>query len=147
MEKHDYWAALVIGILSALISIFIKIDYSPLASSGLTLSSIVLAVYVAAIIGLVNTTLSQKMQKTISNSHTDKTQMGVLTSYLKKAISLSIGTIIISSLFLLFKDCGKGSYELIRRIMSVLGIVFYSENLLFLWMIIRFMLNRQIWNE
>lgn len=138
-------AAMIVGVLA----FFLEIDYAKIASEGLTLSSIVLAVYVAAIAGLINTDLAKKMAQTLSSPKSEYTQLGQLTTYFKYASGYAIATIIISSIVLLLpglqiEDVIANS---IMRILSILGLVLYTLNLLFLGMILRFMLNRQIWNE
>lgn len=49
MRKSDKTAAVILATLTIVISWLTHIDYNIIASEGLTLSSIVLAVYVAAI--------------------------------------------------------------------------------------------------
>ncbi|MDD4510004.1 MAG: hypothetical protein PHY23_03720 [Oscillospiraceae bacterium] len=149
MEKRDRNLVLVLGLFAVACGIFFDLDYSRIAESGLTLSSIVLAVYIAAIIGLINSDLSKKMQKAVACSQRDRTQLGVLTTYFKLAVFCSVGTIFISSIILLVvvpeNPCAFFLYA--WRTLSVLGLLFYVENVTFLVMIIRFMLNRQIWNS
>lgn len=57
MRKSDKTAAVILATLTIVISWLTHLDYNIIASEGLTLSSIVLAVYVAAILGLINTNL------------------------------------------------------------------------------------------
>ena len=66
MEKRDRILSIVVGLITACCGYIFDLDYLNIAESGLTLSSIVLAVYVAAIIGLINSELAKKMQNTIS---------------------------------------------------------------------------------
>lgn len=149
MEKRDRILAFSIGAVAAYCGYKFSLDYSKIAESGLTLSSIVLAVYIAAIIGLINTDLAKKMQKTVATPQKDRTQLGVLTLYFKIASFCSIGTILISSLILIIPAPTPTTAQALScawSALSILGLVFYVENLVFLAIIMRFMLNRQIWN-
>lgn len=149
MEKRDKIFVWLIGITVAIGGFYFQLDYSKIAESGLTLSSIVLAVYIAAIIGLINSKLAKKMQGTVSTSHNDKTQLGVLTTYFKLATFYSVATIIISSIILLnpFPELIISTFVCyVREALSICGLIVYAENLAFLVIIIRFMLNRQIWD-
>ena len=149
MEKRDNLLVLIVGGIVGFCGYKFDLDYSKIAESGLALCSIVLAVYIAAIVGLINSDLAKKMQKTVSASQKDRTQLGVLTQYFKFASACSIGTIIVSSLILLL-EVDVDSSQLVlcaQSVLSVLGLVLYVENLVFLTMILRFMLNRQIWND
>lgn len=149
MEKKDFVISVIAGVLAIYCGIKFQWNYADIAESGLTLSSIVLAVYVAAITGLINSDLAKKMQKSIAARQKDKTQLGVLTRYFKIATSYSIATIFVSSLILLVKEPESTEVVLFYAwsILSLCGLVFYIENLVLLAMVIRFMLNRQIWNN
>ena len=149
MRKIDkVWCVLLIVVVSV-VGYFMDIDYSKIASEGLTLSSIVLAVYVSAMIGLINTDLAKKMAKTLSAPKSEFTQLGQLTVYFKRASAYAVATIVISSIFLLIPEMEESSAVLdaCLRLISVLGLVVYALNLMFMGLILRFMLNRQIWNE
>lgn len=146
MERNDNAIAIIVGVIAALSGVFFKLDYSLIAESGLTLSSITLAVYIAAIVGLVNTDLAKNMAKAPSSTSKEMTQLGLLTRYFKIATFFSLATIAISSMVLLVPlTCSCVAFYF-RFILSVVGLVFYTENLTLIAMIIRFMLNRQIWN-
>lgn len=149
MERRDLIISVLAGVLSVYCGIKFQWNYADIAENGLTLSSIVLAVYVAAITGLINSDLAKKMQKSIAARQKDKTQLGVLTQYFKIATSYSIATIFVSSLILLVKAPKSTEVVLFYAwsILSLCGLVFYVENLVLLAMVIRFMLNRQIWNN
>lgn len=149
MEKRDRILTFAVGAIVAYCGYKFGLDYSEIAESGLTLFSIVLAVYIAAIIGLINTDLAKKMQKTVAAPRKDRTQLGVLTLYFKIASFCSVCTILISSLILLIPEPAPATAQALScawSALSILGLVFYVENLVFLAIIMRFMLNRQIWN-
>ena len=149
MEKRDRILALAVGVIVGVCGYRFNLDYSRIANHGLTLCSIVLAVYIAAIVGLINSDLAKKMKKTVATKQSDKTQLGVLTTYFKHASACSVGTIIVSSVILLVDTSAVlGQIALYAwSVLSLLGLVLYAENLVFLTMILRFMLNRQIWND
>ena len=150
MERKDKWLATIIGFVTVFCGGVLNLDYSDIADSGLTLSSIVLAVYVAAIVGLINSDLAKSMQRTTHQKKPDKTQLGVLVKYFETAIFFSIGTIAISSTVLLVPELPSGAEKIFvwaMSLLSICGLTFYVENIVFLGIIIRFMLNRQIWNR
>ena len=145
MEKKDK-VVVVLAIITFAVSICWELDFNSIADAGLTLCSIVLAVYIAAVIGLINTNLAKKMAKSIAPQDDTNTQLGVLVKYFKYAIFISIATIILSSLNLLFyyEDLVK---ILLYRVFSAISLVVYFENLLFFIFIVKFILNRQIWDK
>ncbi|MFR3787378.1 MAG: hypothetical protein ACLTWR_08810 [Agathobaculum desmolans] len=149
MERRDSILTVVIGIITAVCGYIFSLDYLKIAESGLTLSSIVLAVYIAAVTGLINSELAKKMKKTVAASRHDKSQLGILVSYFKIAIFFSVSTILLSSLILLLSAPNDSSSSIIFSLwtlLSIIGLVFYVENLVFLVIILRFMLNRQLWD-
>lgn len=148
MEKRERLVVILIAIISCSLGHYCNLDYSRIAESGLTLSSIVLAVYIAAIIGLINSELAAKMKKEVSQSRPDKTQLGQLTTHFKYAVFCSIGTIVVSSLVLLISEPEEVTafYTTIYYWISIVGLMLYTENIAFLSIIIKFMLNRQIWD-
>lgn len=150
MRKIDKFLVFLIAAAVGLLALVFKIDYAEIASEGLTLSSIVLAVYVAAIIGLINTDLAKKMATTLSAPRSEYTQLGQLTIYFRHASAYAIATIVISSIVLLIPQSvleeGILAVEIVCRILSVVGLMVYALNLMFLGLILKFMLNRQIWN-
>lgn len=97
MERKDSILTVVIGIVAAVGGYVFSLDYLKIAESGLTLSSIVLAVYIAAIVGLINSELAKRMKRTVATPRHDKSQLGVLVSYFKIAIFFSVGTILVSA--------------------------------------------------
>ena len=101
MRKSDKTAAVILATLTIVISWLTHLDYNIIASEGLTLSSIVLAVYVAAILGLINTNLAKKMAATQAYAKSEFTQLGQLVIYFKYASAYAIATIVISSITLL----------------------------------------------
>lgn len=147
MRKRDKTVAVMLALLIATVSWFAHLRYDAIASEGLTLSSIVLAVYVAAILGLINTNLAKKMATTRTHAKSEFTQLGQLVIYFKHASAYAITTIIISSITLLsFPEIPEGKYQIIAQCFSSVGFTVYALNLFFLIVILRFMLNRQLWD-
>ena len=150
MRKSDKTAAVILATLTIVISWLTHIDYNIIASEGLTLSSIVLAVYVAAILGLINTNLAKKMAATQAHAKSEFTQLGQLVIYFKYASAYAIATIVISSITLLIPadpaEASKRIFQIIIQCFSSIGFTVYALNLFFLAVILRFMLNRQLWN-
>ena len=147
MEKKDKVIAVLIGIIVAICSCCFRLEYRSIANNGLTLSSIVLAVYIAAIVGLVNSRLAEKMSKAVALPKGERTQLGVLVQYFKIGCVFSIGTIILSSITLIIPYMQYAKMlHICKLLLSISGLVFYTESLVFLAMIIRFILNRQIWD-
>lgn len=146
MEKKHKVLLWGIAALVAVCSYIFQLDYRNIASEGISLTSIVLAVYVAAMVGLIGAKLGEKLAKIPSNNP-EYTQLWVLRKYFSNAVIASVLTIIASSLILLLperRECQPISNAYL--LLSSLSLAVYAVNLVYMGFIMKFMLNRQIWD-
>ena len=144
-KKHKILLWLVAAAVGACSYIF-QLDYRNIASEGMSLTSIVLAVYVAAMMGLIGAKLGEKLAKMPSNNP-EYTQLWVLRKYFRNAVVVSVLTIIASSFILLLperSECEPMSNPYLLA--SSLSLAVYAVNLVYMGFIMEFMLNRQIWD-
>ena len=146
MEKKHKVLLWGIAALVAVCSYIFQLDYRNIASEGISLTSIVLAVYVAAMMGLIGAKLGEKLAK-IPSKNPEYTQLWVLRRYFSNAVIASVLTIIASSLILLLPErrvCDPMSNAYLLA--SSLSLAVYAVNLVYMGFIMKFMLNRQIWD-
>ncbi len=146
MEKKHKILLWCIAVAVAVCSYFFQLDYRKIASEGMTLASIVLAVYVAAMMGLIGAKLGEKLAK-MPSKNPEYTQLWVLRKYFSNAVTVSVLTIIASSLILLLperSECEPMSNAYLLA--SSLSLAVYAVNLVYMGFIMKFMLNRQIWD-
>lgn len=87
------------------------------------------------------------MAATQAHAKSEFTQLGQLVIYFKYASAYTIATIVISSITLLLPaEATKRIFQIIIQCLSSIGFTVYALNLFFLAVILRFMLNRQLWN-
>ena len=146
MEKRHKAFLWGIATLVAVCSYIFQLDYRNIASEGISLTSIVLAVYVAAMMGLIGAKLGEKLAK-MPSKNPEYTQLWVLRRYFSNAVIASVVTIIASSLILLLperSECEPMSNAYLLA--SSLSLAVYAVNLVHMGFIMKFMLNRQIWD-
>ena len=146
MEKKHKALLWGIAALVAVCSYIFQLDYRNIASEGISLTSIVLAVYVAAMMGLIGAKLGEKLAK-MPSKNPEYTQLWVLRRYFSNAVIASVLTIIGSSLILLLperRECEPMSNAYLLA--SSLSLAVYAVNLVYMGFIMKFMLNRQIWD-
>ena len=146
MEKKHKVLLWCIASAVAACSYIFQLDYRNIASEGMSLTSIVLAVYVAAMMGLIGAKLGEKLAKMPSRDP-EYTQLWVLRRYFSNAVIASVLTIIASSLILLLPE--RRACDPMRnlyRLASSLSLAVYAVNLVYMGFIMKFMLNRQIWD-
>lgn len=147
-KKHSVILALVMLILGV-ISYFFSVDYADIASDGITVVSIILAIYMTSFSGLVSSDLAKKMQRKEDSELTGKSQLGVLRSYLNHAVFIGIINIIISCVVLILASKmemieNKGA---VYYIVSACGCATLAGNIYLMFLLFRFMVNRQLWNK
>lgn len=146
MEKRHKVLLWCIAISVTVCSYIFQLDYRNIASEGMSLTSIVLAVYVAAMMGLIGAKLGEKLAK-MPSKNPEYTQLWVLRKYFGNAVIASVLTIISSSLILLLperRECEPMSNAYL--LVSSLSLAVYAVNLVYMGFIMKFMLNRQIWD-
>jgi len=147
-KKHSVILVLVMLILFV-ISYFFSVDYVDIASDGITVVSIILAIYMTSFSGLVSSDLAKKMQRKEDSELTGKSQLGVLRSYLNYAVSIGTLNIITSCVSLILAS----KMELVENkgavyyIISACGCATLAGNIYLMFLLFRFMVNRQLWNK
>lgn len=147
-KKHKVILTLIM-ICCGILSYTFKMDYSIIASEGITVVSIVLAIYMTSFSGLVSSDLAKKMQRKEDNILYGKSQLGVLKGYLNHAVAIGIVNIVISCVSLLLKEKMTEcvNKNIVYYIVSSIGIGTLAANLFLMFLLFRFMVNRQLWNR
>ena len=146
MEKRHKILLCCIAVAVAACSYIFQLDYRKIASEGISLSSIVLAVYIAAMMGLGGSNLGKKLAM-LPSGNPEYTQLWVLRRYFSNAVVASGMTIVASSVILLLPErLPEEPMSEAYLLVSSLSLAVYATNLVFMGIIIKFILNRQIWD-
>ena len=147
-KKHRVMLVLVILLFGA-ISYLFSVDYADIASDGITVVSIILAIYMTSFSGLVSSDLAKKMQRKEDSELAGKSQLGVLRSYLNAAVCIGIINIIISCVatILALKMELVVNKGVVYYILSACGCATLAGNIYLMFLLFRFMVNRQLWNK
>ena len=146
-KKHKIVLGIIV-ICCGILSYVFKVEYSVIASDGITVVSIVLAIYMTSFSGLVSSDLAKKMQRKEDKIINGKSQLGVLKGYLNAAVGIGI-IIVVSCISLILKD---KMIEIVNKntvyyIVSAIGISTLAANLFLMFLLFRFMVNRQLWDK
>lgn len=156
MEKNHKIICFSCFALSGLLTYIIDVDFSLIASETISVVSIALAIYTFSISTLVGSKFTKNLKENIHKEKSDYTQLDVLRIYFKNATTISIITIILSmfqklniNIFLLKINKILSSYKFftfidLSRIFSSVCFAFLTLNFIFIWLIIKFVLNRQL---
>lgn len=147
-KKHKIMLGIIV-ICCGILSYTFKVEYAIIASDGITVVSIVLAIYMTSFSGLVSSDLAKKMQRKEDKILNGKSQLGVLKGYLNAAVGIGIINIVVSCISLILKD---KMIETVNKntayyIVSAIGIGTLAANLFLMFLLFRFMVNRQLWDK
>ena len=146
MERKHKFLLWFTTLIVAVCSYTLQLDYRNIASEGITLSSIVLAVYVAAMMGLIGSKLGQNLAA-LPSKNPEYTQLWVLRGYFRDATIFAVLTIVASSVILLLPEEIPADFACAYQIFSSVSLAIYAVNLVFMGIIMKFTLNRQIWDS
>lgn len=147
-KKHKVMLALIM-VCCGILSYVFKVRYSIIASDGITVISIVLAIYMTSFSGLVSSELAKKMQRKEDKILNGKSQLGVLKSYLNAAVGIGIINIVIACLSMILDDLMGAMVDknIGYYIVSAVGMGTLAANLFLMFLLFRFMVNRQLWDK
>lgn len=150
MYTHHKVEAGIIFIAVYTLSFMAGVAYKDLALAAITVVSISLAVYIAAMSALLGSSYADRLKAIADKKIKSKSQLGVLTTYLRVSGGFSVFTIAISSLyqftslkidsmFLLQVDPLKINSVLLLQIASSISCGAFALNILFIWLIFSFL--------
>lgn len=149
MYKRHKVIIMLIMIICGATSICLKVDYAGIASEGITVVSIVLAIYMTSFSSLVSSDLARKMQSKEDKIVNGKSQLGVLKNYLNMAVWIGIINIVVAcvSLIIYSKTSEIVDKNAWYYFVSACGCSTLGANLYLMFLLFRFMVNRQLWNK
>ena len=152
MYKRDKIIAVLLFLIAGIFTYSFGFDYSKISSSVFTVVSISVAVYIAVAAALLDSRYAVALKSAVDAKITTKTQLGVLSEYLRWAGRFSIITIAISCFFVvlpsekamvlvqqLIKQASV--IEAAGRLASSIAFGVFALNILFLWRIFVFLIN------
>lgn len=119
------------------ISYYTNLSYDNLANVAITVVSISVAVYIAAMSALLGSPYANRLKSVADKQVRGKSQLGVLTAYLRAAGRCGTITIIISCLYLIPSPITIPFYT--TKFFSSISYGIFAVNVLFLWIIFHFL--------
>lgn len=159
MEKNHKYICCFGFVFAFIITYILKLDFSVIASESISVVSIALAIYTISISALIGSEFSKKLQEKTHFEKKDFTQLDIIINYLKNAAFVSILTIVFSMIKMLDFSILIQKIDSIPNISSIISVIdlsqtfssicfaFLALNFIFTWLIIEFILNRQLRNK
>lgn len=141
----------IVFIIMMCVSYIFNLNFKLIASDGITIISIILAIYAISLGSLIESSLSEDLSKEVDSRIKTKTKLGVLKTYINNAIALGLITLILSCAIKLLPNSDfcinfKNFIKInIFNLISSICFSFLSLNFVYVWLVIKFILCRQIW--
>lgn len=134
--RHKAEGAIVFT-LTVILSLITKVSYNDLSATALTVVSISVAVYIAAMSSLLGSPYASKISSIADSWIKGKSQLGVLTTYLRIAGNCGVLTIIISILYQIPSVIKIPVF--LSRLTSAIACGIFAINIYFLWLVFHFL--------
>ena len=143
MYKRHKLFLLAVFVGSFFVTILLNLEFSPIAEAAVTVSSIAMGVYIAAVSALLGSNYAKSLKTTTDPEYPTKTLLGVLADYFRIAGLFCVMLIIVGCLYLIPMAWDTSSYfsAIIFRFGSAFSYAIFSANILFLWLILVFLVN------
>lgn len=131
----------------------LNIDYSKIAEMAITVVSIALAVYIGATSMLLGSDYAKILKEIRDSEDNTRTNLGVLTTYLRRAGGFSISTLIVSCIYVLKIDwkpfasmiednhMSEFIFQTVSNVFSAISCGLFFVNIIFIWLILQFLIN------
>lgn len=142
MYKRHKLFLLAVFVGSFFVAFFLDLDFSPIAEAAITVASIAMGVYIAAVSALLGSDYAKSL-KTTDKEYPTKTLLGVLADYFRIAGLFCVVLIVDGCLYLIPTVWDTTGYFAanIFRCGSAFSYAVFSANILFLWLILIFLVN------
>lgn len=143
MYKRHKLLLLTVFAGSFFATFLLKLDFSPIAEAAITVASIAMGVYIAAVSALLGSNYAKNLKTTTDAEYPTKTLLGVLADYFRIAGVFCVLLIIAGCLYLfpVAWDVSNCFATNIFRCGSAFSYAVFSTNILFLWLILIFLVN------
>ena len=143
MYKRHKLFLLAAFVGSFFVAFFLDLDFSPIAEAAITVASIAMGVYIAAVSALLGSDYAKSLKTTTDKEYPTKTLLGVLADYFRIAGLFCVVLIVDGCLYLIPTVWDTTGYFAanIFRCGSAFSYAVFSANILFLWLILIFLVN------
>lgn len=114
-------------------------SFEPIADLAVTVASIAMGVYIAAVSALLGSQYAKEMKETTDKEQPNKTLLGILASYFRYAGISCILLIVVSCLFLIPSNINFS--PMLLKVGGAASYGLFSSNILLIWLILLFLVN------
>lgn len=137
-KRHQRQLTCCISMVSV-VAFILNWDFKEIADATLTVSSITMGVYIAAVSALLGSKYAKELREKTDSEYKTKTLLGVLADYFRCAGGWCIMTMILSCIFHI--SCISESKVCFIQYVSAFSFGAFAGNLLLFWLILIFLIN------
>lgn len=137
-KRHKRQLSICVMAITAMAFMF-DWDFTPIAEIAVTVASIAMGVYIAAVSALLGSQYAKDLKGTTDSELPSKTLLGVLADYFRCAGFSCILLILTSCLFLIPSNIMFS--PILLKVGSSLSYGVFSSNIFLLWLILVFLVN------
>ena len=137
-KRHKHQLGICVLVTFIVAAIF-DWKFEPMAEVAVTVASIAMGVYIAAVSALLGSQYAKELKSTTDGEQPDKTLLGVLAEYFRYAGLSCILLIAVSCLFLIPSNIVLPL--LLLKVRSALSYGLFSANIFLLWLMLIFLVN------
>lgn len=143
MYKRHKKALLFVFAGTFIVTYLFNIDFAPIAEIAITVASIAMGVYIAAVSALLGSNYAKSLRQITDKEYPSKTLLGVLAGYFRMAGVFCIFLIVIGCVYTLpvKMEISITTIVYIFRSGAAISYSIFSVNILFLWLILQFLIN------
>lgn len=143
MYKRHKIVLLAVFVGTFIITYLYGLDFAPIAETAITVASIAMGVYIAAVSALLGSNYAKSLRQITDKEYPNKTLLGVLADYFRIAGAFCIFLIVIGYIYTLPAkvDISSTTISYILRSGAAISYSVFSVNILFLWLILQFLIN------
>ena len=142
MYKEHKVIVIIFSVIVIALELILKLDYYEIADHSISVMSIALGIYIAALTGLLGSKSMSALKNTPDLRVPGKDKLGVLLSYFKQAMFCGLMTIILSYVSI-FANSEKWfeAYPDVILLISIAGFILLALNFLYMWLLFSFVIN------
>lgn len=143
MYRRHKKVLLAVFVGTFIVTYFFNLEFVPIAEIAITVASIAMGVYIAAVSALLGSNYSKSLRQVIDKEYPTKTLLGVLAGYFRIAGTFCILLIAIGCMYTIPAkvDMSITTIAYIFRCGAAISYSVFSVNILFLWLILQFLIN------
>ena len=142
MYKRHKRQILLCVIVTTAAAFMFDLSFEPIAEVAVTVASIAMGVYIAAVSALLGSQYAKELKETPDKEQPTKTLLGVLAGYFRYSGISCILLIVVSCLFLIPSNISFS--PLLLKAGGAVSYGLFSSNILLLWLILLFFICKSL---